>query len=139
MADEMNLPWEKEPIPDNALLYMRVHKNQLDGNGEPIPGAFRNRPQPTDGMSTDWEKYATPEECRGRARTPSDNAVIQLKVADVRDIPCQVVEHTPINDPLGMPPNVNRAHTDVFGDKDTEVRLRYLQIYKTVIRFEEAV
>ena len=104
MVDEMNLGWEKETILDDALLYMRVHKNQLDRSGEPIPGAFRNRPQSTDGMSTDWEKYATPEECRDRGRTPSDNAVIQLKVADVRDIPCQIVEHTPINNPTEMPP-----------------------------------
>lgn len=30
MVDEMIPIWEKEPIPDDALLYMRVHKNQLD-------------------------------------------------------------------------------------------------------------
>ncbi len=133
----MKLPWQPELIPDAAWLYLRVHKNQLE-HGEPIPGAFRNRPQSTDGMSTDWEKYATPEACRKRARTPADNAVIELTVGDVRAIPWQVVEHTPMYQPDENPPNINRAHTDVFGEKrNPEIRLRYLQIYRMVIRVED--
>lgn len=133
----MKPPWQTEPIPGVARLYMRVHKNQLE-NGEPIPGAFRNRPPSTDGMSTDWEKYATPEKCRNRARTPADNAVIELKVAEVRAIPRQVVEHTPVYQPAENPPNINRAHTDVFGEKrNPEIRMKYLQIYRMVIKLED--
>ena len=109
VADEIILPWEKEEIPDEALLYMRVHKNQLDPTGEPIPGAFKNRPRSTDGMSTDWGKYSTARECQQRARTPPDNAVLELKVEDVRGIPLQTVEHTPIFKPADTPPFVNRA------------------------------
>lgn len=139
MADEIASPWEKEEIPVEALLYMRVHKNQLDPNGEPIPGAFRNRPKSTDGMSTDWNKYSTAEECRQRARTPADNAVLQLKVEEVRDIPLQIIEHTPIYKPADTPPLINRAHTDVFGEKDTEVRLRFMSIYRVAIRLDESL
>jgi hypothetical protein len=118
---------------------MRVQKNWLDANGEPMPGTFRNHPTRSDGMSTDWNKYATPEECRLRGRTPSDNAVIQLMVEDVRKIPEQVVEHTPIYEPLSDPPLFNRAHTDVFGDKDknTEVRFHFMKIYSFVIKLDQ--
>lgn len=119
------------------MLFMRVHKNDIDKNGEPIPGAFKNRPKKTDGMSTDWNKYATAEDCRQRARTPLDNGVIQFRVEDVHKIPGQTIEHTPIYQPDADTPNVNRSHTDVFGKKDTEVRLRYLQIYAFAIRREE--
>ena len=116
---------------------MRVHKNQIDADGEPIPGAFRNRPQSTDGMSTDWEKYSSPAECRNRARNPRDNAVIQLKVEDIRQVPEQTVAHTPIYQPDAEPPNLNRAHTDVYGEKDAEVRLKLMRVYRMAIRLEE--
>lgn len=127
----MNSPWEKEPIPDDAKLYMRVHKNNLDATGEPIPGAFRNQPTRADGMSTDWEKYSTPEECQARARTPRDNAVIILPVAEVRKIAGQTVEHTPIYEPLSDQPIFNRAHADVFGEKTTEARFHFMRIVRT--------
>lgn len=137
MADEMTSPWEKESIPDDAILYMRVHKNNLDSNGEPIPGAFRNHPTRADGMSTDWKEYSTPKECQVRGRTPEDNAVIILPVAEVRKIVGQIVEHTPIYEPLSEPPVFNQAHTDVFGEKTTEVRFHFMKIYSFAIRLEK--
>jgi hypothetical protein len=137
VANEITSPWDKEPIPDDAILYMRVHKNWLDDNGEPKPGAFRNHPTRSDGMSTDWNKYATPEECRLRGRTPDDNAVVQFSVEDVRGIPEQIVEHTPIYEPLSNPPLFNRAHTDVFGEKSTEVRFHFMKIYSFIIKLEK--
>ncbi len=137
MADEITSPWKKEPISDDAILYMRVHKNNLDANGEPIPGAFRNHPTRTDGMSTDWKEYSTPEDCRARARTPTDNAVIILPVAAVRKIPGQTVEHTPIYEPLAEPPVFNRAHTDVFGEKTTEARFHFMKVCSFAIRLEK--
>jgi hypothetical protein len=106
VVDEIATTCEKEEIPDENFLYMRVHKNQLD-NGEPIPGAFKNRPQSTNGMSTDWDEYSTAEDCRQRARTPADNAVIQMNVGEVRQIPFQIVTHTPIYRPQETPPLVN--------------------------------
>ena len=138
VVDEITSPWEKEPVPNDAVLYMRVHKNNLDSNGEPIPGAFRNQPTRADGMSTDWQKHSTPEEGKARARTPDDNAVIVLSVAAIREIADkQMVEHTPIYEPLAAPPNFNRAHTDVFGEKTTEVRFHFMNIYRFAIRLEK--
>jgi hypothetical protein len=108
--------WPLEAIPDDALLYMRIHRDHVDASdGIPIPGAFRNR---CDGMSTDWNKYSTPRETRARGRVPSDNGVVRLVVAEVRGVPGQTVKHTP--DVASR----NRAHTDVFGEKDPEVRMK---------------
>jgi hypothetical protein len=72
----------------------------------------------------------TPEESRRRARIPDLNGVIELAVGDVRAIPEQVVEHTPIqNHP---DPNIadNRAHSDGFGPKeeDPEIQRRFARI-----------
>ena len=116
--------WPTEEIPDNDYLWMRVHKMRVP-SGEIRPNAFQNRPTTKDGMSTDWEKYATPEATRNRGNIPKDNAVISLRVGEVRKIPDQTVVHTPITS--------NRAHTDVFGDKHPETRVLLTRICKIVI------
>ena len=128
-AEGVEEVWESEAIPDTARLFMRVHRQNIDENGKLKPGAFRNLPKelPGSGMSTDWEKYTTPDETQQRARTPADNAVIQLLCGDIRNIPGQTVVHTP-NRELN-----NRAHTDVFGEKTPEVRLKLMAIYQMVI------
>lgn len=115
--------WSPEPIPDQNELYMRIHCN-LIRDGNPIPGAFRDHGR---GMSTDWNKYSTPTDTLNRAKEPKKNGVIRLRAGDVRAIPNQVVEHSP--DPLTS----NRAHTDVIGTKDEEVRLKYTRIYSWVV------
>ena len=112
---------------------MRVHQNDCDKDtGNPIPGAFRNRPKdnPQSGMSTDWEKYASPQDTRNRgAKAATEYAVLGLSVAEIRRIPNQVVEHTPIP--------TNRSHTDVFGEKTSEVRVRLLKAHRMLIRVGE--
>lgn len=106
--------WPKEDIPDTDLLLMRVHIKTHAAKGMLSLGALQNR---DGGMSTDWNKYATPSETRSRGRRPKDEyAVIQMQVGEVRAVPNQVVEHTPIYP-------TNRAHTEVFGEKDEEVRV----------------
>lgn len=116
MADEVG-SWSTEEVPDEDNLWMRVHKNNMD-NGELRPGAFRNLPnKKTDGMSTDWAKYATAQETRDRASVPQDNAVIRLNVGEVRKIRDQTVVHTPDI------ARRNRAHTDVYGEKHPQARL----------------
>jgi hypothetical protein len=127
VVDEVSESWASENIPDDDLLYMRVHRNLFDKNGNIFPGAFKNRPTPQDGMSTDWEKYARPEETRSRGRSPKDNAIIQMIVRKVRLIPGQNVVHTP---DLVTP---NRAHTDVFGEKNPEARVKFSRIFEIVI------
>lgn len=124
--------WESELIPKSARLFMRVHKNHIT-DGIPNPGAFRNmrnpqNPQQVEGMSTDWNKYSTPMQTKQRAtKDPTKNGVIEMFVGDVRSIPDQIVEHTPDSS------TNNRAHTDVFGRKDTEVRFKYQKIYRWAI------
>lgn len=106
--------WPIEEIPDEDRLFMRVHfENIVDG--EPGPGAFRDH---GGGMSTDWEKYSTPEESQGRAQRPELYGVISLVTGEVRSIPSLTVVHEPLDD--------NRAHTEVFGEKrrDPEVRVK---------------
>ena len=118
--------WPSEPIPDTDLLYMRVHKQYIKP-GRISAHCFRNhRDELTGraGMSTDWNKYATAEECRTRARRPEDNGVIELVVGRVRQIPQQTVEHTPIQGRADVPDN--RAHTDVFGPKEEDPEIQVL-------------
>lgn len=113
--------WPVEDIPAEALLYMRVHKMWCR-DGDVLPGAFSNHGDDTGrpGMSTDWEKYSTPEDTRNRTkRDPLNYGVVKMIAGRVRGIPDQTVEHTPVH------PD-NRAHTDVFGDKDSNPEVRVL-------------
>jgi len=80
-------------------------------------------------MSTDWERYSSPAETLQRAAEASKNGVIQLGAGSVRVIEGLTVEHTPIL--------ANRAHTDVFGEKTTEVRLRLKRVAQWAILAKE--
>ena len=137
MADRGLTPWPVEEIPDADTLYMRVHRQWFRSDGSIIDTCFQNRPDDRGGMSTDWDRYSTPEETRGRARQPGDNAVIAMNVGQVRTIPGQTVRHSPI---FGHPdlPN-NRAHTDVLGSKeqDPETRVLFRRISTVVLRIDE--
>lgn len=144
VATSIISPWKEEEIPNEDLLYMRVHKSHIEPDGNIILIAFRNHVDPSDlfkepGMSTDWQEYSTAEECRQRAKDfgkdPNKYEVIQLNVGKVRGIPSQKVEHTPIYEPHSTPPILNRAHTDVLGEKDEEARLTLLQISEQAIPF----
>lgn len=126
-------PWPVEFIPDADTLYMRIHRQWLKPDGSLWPVCFRNRPDDSGGMSTDWDRYSTPEETRRRARRPGDNAVIAMNVGAVRAIPAQRVRHSPI---FGAPDLAdNRAHTDVHGSKerDPETRIRFLHVAAIVL------
>lgn len=121
-GEEVN-KWDVENIPDEDLLFYRVHKS-LIRDGEPIPGAFRDQ---GDAMSTDWSKYSTAIESQRRARVPEDNGIAELEAGRVRSIP-QTVQHSP------DPNTNNRAHTSVIGEKNTEVRFKLLSMYHWAIR-----
>ncbi len=114
--------WNIEDIPDNDVLFYRVHVNNT-ADGKPIPGAFRDV---GDSMSTDWNKYATASESQSRAKKPEKNGILKLNVGSVRSIP-QTVTHSP-----DLELN-NRSHTSVIGDKSTKVRYKLMEIYKWVI------
>lgn len=84
-------------------------------------------------MSTDWSRYAAPEQTQrgGLRRGPEHYAVLALNVGAVRAIPHQIVEHAPIFADPEVPDN--RAHAEVAGRKNTETRLHYLRIYRMVL------
>ena len=71
-------------------------------------------------MSTDWAQYSTPQETQSRAKSspPRDNGVLKLNVGGVRAIEGLSVQHTPLEE--------NRAHTDVFGDKKANPKVRLM-------------
>lgn len=116
------MDWPKEEIPEEDLLYMRIPQALINAHGEPEPGAFINHPK-DGGMSTNWSKYSTPSQTLSGARKPGAK-VTQMLVGEVIGLPGQRVEHTP--DCQSM----NRAHTDVFGDKTPEVRMKFTRICK---------
>ena len=120
--------WPVENVPDYDLLYMRVHQVHLRDNSL-SPKVFINHGEgDEEGMSTDWNKYSTPEETRNRiyAKKPTwKGGVIQMVVEDVWKIPDQVVQHAPLPD--------NRAHTNIKGRKDTQVRYLFMSIWQWVI------
>ena len=126
-------PWPVEEVPDVDTLYMRVHRQWIRADGSLRPLCFKNRPDDSGGMSTDWDRYSTPEETRQRARRPSDNAVIAMNVGQIRAIPEQRVQHSPVFGHPELPDN--RAHTDVYGPKerDSETRLRFLEVSTIVL------
>jgi hypothetical protein len=125
LADAVTCPWPAENIPDADSLFKRVRRTEVADDGWPKLNVFVNRgstdlPDVRPGLSTDWSKYSTPEQTRARSRraAPEEYGVIFFIVGDVRELPFQEVEHTPVcRDPeLADDPN-NRAHTDIFGPK----------------------
>ena len=128
VATEIIPKWESENIPDEDSLFFRVHRRWFEPDGTIMPGVFRNQ---GDGMSTDWNKYASPADTLCRAKSPSDNAVVRFIVGEIRSqISTQSVVHTPDIQTL------NRAHTDVRGPKLAEERLNFLRIYRPEIPLE---
>jgi hypothetical protein len=134
VADKLEPEWDTEYIPDESSVYMRIHKNALDAEGRPIPGAFRNSPKGAAGMSSNWDKYSDAESTRrGGQQPPQNYAVVRLQVASTRRIPGQTVEHSP--DPVRH----NRAHTEVIGVKDAQARLGFLRTYNLAIGINDPV
>jgi len=107
MVEKTNVTkWSIEIIPNEDDLYYRIHKMYYEDVPNVIPGSGF-RPQGKS-LSTDWNKYSTPERSRQRATIPEDNRIVEMNVGDVRVIPL-TVNHTPDH------VEVNRAHTDVLG------------------------
>jgi hypothetical protein len=122
------MDWPIEVIPDDDLLYMRVHENYITHNGIE-PGTFVNRPKGSPYMSVDWARYSRPEETRGRGREPSRNAVVGALAGEVRKIPEQIVEHLPIKE--------NRSHSGVTGKKTEKVRLELSRLFDVIIPLKQ--
>jgi len=78
-------------------------------------------------MSTDWEKYSTAQEARNRAKKPNENGVVKLNAGKVRELQGMSVRHTPESS--------NRAHSEVFGEKTPEIRVKLNRLAEWVIKF----
>lgn len=147
----MNSPWSTEIISAEQNLYCRIHKSyvrNLDTEPTVNEGAFYNTPRTGDNLSTDWEKYSTPDECRQRVgkqyktgtqnfKDPEDYFVVSLNVNDILTaIPVkQEVKHDPIYNSPEQTGNLNnRAHSIIIGSKgdksDPEIRMKFKEISK---------
>jgi hypothetical protein len=97
--------WPIEFIPDVDIVFRRVHINDLHNwrNLEKIqPNIFRSD---LDGMSVNWNKYATAEQTQGN--NPGKNGLIQFNVGEIRAVPEQLnVIHSPTFE--------NRSHSSVI-------------------------
>ena len=123
----MTEEYPKENIPDEANLFYRVHK-QFIIDGQLIPGAFRSK---VDGMSTDWDKYATADFSLSLSKIPEDNAILSFPVKKIRSEPFMEVEHDPIP--------TNRAHSLILGvpekgELKTKVRATLMRIFEWEIK-----
>jgi hypothetical protein len=122
--------WAKEDIPDESSVFMRIFKDFIKEDTL-LPNAFRDQ---RGGMSVDWDRYAAASDTRARARNPCNNAVISLNVGKVRAIDGLSVEHEPVQensfDETGKALLPNRAHSEVFGEKTTERRVKLSRLYR---------
>lgn len=108
-----------EFIPPEDILYRRVYRGYIK-KGRVKPNAFRDSdptyPGQRVGVSVLWQRYATPEDCKRTGKEPEDNGVATLLTEKVRSIDELLVEHDPLPESQG--------HSQIFGEKDEEVRVR---------------
>ena len=94
--------WAVEQVPDDAYLFVRVHKSKIEQKNAPtigIPkaGAFKNTPETGPDLSSDWNKYSTPQQSREQIgkeyrhgkeefKNPSDFYIVSFKVQDIFDL-----------------------------------------------------
>jgi hypothetical protein len=107
MVEDVPINWPIEEIPNQDLLFMRVHLNLIrEGHDSTLNGVSKNIFRVhEDGISTNWNKYSTPEKTRQEGKNPEMNGVIKLMVGDIRTISSVKVMHSPIRE--------NRAHTNI--------------------------
>jgi hypothetical protein len=120
-----------EQIPDEDSVYFRAHSTHFRGD-DLQPGVFQEKG--SDGcMSVDWERYSSCYESRNRSKIPNQNAILEMRVGDIRQINPLSVEHRPFPE--------NRAHSGVVGlprngEDLTEVRMLLLKIAPVVLGLE---
>jgi hypothetical protein len=110
-------PYPVETIPPDGTVYRRVwygfvHDGQIQVNA--FKDAKPLTPHERPGMSVFWEKYAAPEDAVADF-DPGRDWVVALVAGKIRMIDRLAVEHTPTAR--------SQAHSDVYGEKTTEVRV----------------
>lgn len=149
----MNEIWQIENIPNSDKLYFRIHDSNIfdskDLKNIIRPRAFYNTPATGNNMSTDWEKYSTPEltldfvskQYKTGTTLFKDKtkfSVVSFSVNQVKSIDNNhSVKHDPVQYKLEILGNPNnRAHSIVDGkisdDKEdaVEVRARFIEMAK---------
>ena len=126
MVEDDPLKWETEPIEnflDAHFLFRGIHRI-FWMNWKEIhkiePNLFSTKAE-AKGLSTDWSKYATPEDTLNRLRAPTlkVNGILELNVGRLQftikenKLPL-IIKHDPIRVPKGKT-QINRAHTLLMG------------------------
>jgi hypothetical protein len=83
-------------------------------------------------MSTDWDKYSTPQQSLTLSKNPADNGIVKFSVELIRQQPSMDVEHDP--------KSYNRARSLVHGvpekgELKTKVRLLLKRICVWEIKY----
>lgn len=133
MDSGVNASQSSEDIPDDAILYMRVHKVWWSKKKKRFgTDAFKDSGEGAQkGMSTNWSKYASDEQTREKATSSAgDNYVVAMKVGDIRKIPGLTVTFSPLPDLPG--------HTDVIGEKTLEVKNALRSICEVMLTADES-
>ncbi|MFY7667088.1 hypothetical protein [Flavobacterium sp.] len=125
-------------IPDEHLVYMRVHKQNIDFNATNPkrmirPVAFDAKGE--GGLSVDWSEYSTPLESLKRARIPENNGVISMSVSAIRSNPLPLAV-------IHRPEPTNYSHSEIFGipprkPSDMGVRVKLMDLSTWEINCDE--
>lgn len=125
----MNYPVEE--IPQSAVLYYRIFKNEFRPDGKPKFKAFKEKGEgEKKGMSTNWDKHSTARQLLESYPEPEKIDIVSFIAGNLIDINLKVV-HAPLDN--------NRSHTNVKGlppiDPDgDEIRLKMFSLYTLEIR-----
>ena len=143
----MTKKWQIESIPDLDTLYFRIHKQNVFDNKDLKniirPRAFCNTPSSGSNMSTDWDKYATPQWTldhvskqfktgKTEFKNKEDFGVVSFSVSKIHEID---ENHRVLHDPIQNIPEIigdpnNRAHAlvdgKISGDKEDSLEVRAL-------------
>lgn len=116
--------WEVEEIPDEDLIFHRVHQNSyidaLRGSANPkhpIPAnVFRFREYCS--LSCNWSEYSSPEDTQEKGSdSPENYGVLEFDVHQVREKQLGVI-HTPCDD--------NQAHCSIEKtEEQCEMQIRF--------------
>ena len=143
----MDEKWQIESILDSDTLCFRIHKQNVFDNATLKniirPRAFCNTPANGSNMSTDWAKYATPQQTldhvakqyktgKSEFKNKDDFGVVSFSVAKIKEIDNN---HRILHDPIQNIPEIlgnpnNRAHAivdgKISGDKEDSLEVRAL-------------
>ena len=126
--------WPQEDIPDDGLLYIRVHKQNMTEDGAIRLSAFKDQKDPNvpddpGALSSSWQKYCqTPGLARAKAKKPLENGVASAIAGQVRRVPL-IVEHKPFSD--------DQAHTNICGEKTMDVRVALFKVFEWCLKIGE--